>query len=451
MFERVAKATGVLLAAVIGATGLAGPAQATVSDPIPIDYGTKHVTVKVYSRDIGSTKDSPTFKYADLLNRAARYKDAHPGTDVSVKFAMYTMAYDVYVGVNPDDPATYGYVEDNDFGGDNSEKLVWSILKAAEHQVNVEFAYQHDKGVAEGTVLQYLTDHMGSATTDPTRTVADFLKARKVDWGTNDHGEQMHAKYMTVNHYLGDTGDDITDTTYVTTTNVDQHTDTGTPVSSHDWVQSGTLVNGHAELAQAYNRYFRMIYDNSTDQAAFHTAVRTAHAQGTLNYDDERFSAYFYPMPSSPADGWDTSFNPIAKYVDEMGKVDGDRYMKMNMFFMTTGAYGDRLYNELAAMYNSPEPGVKHFRLAFQDSQDIAAVDAAWDAIGRATVGETHTKNTQFAFSQSKRYYSMTGSANLAANEITSKANSTLVIKEFTAEHPVYNEFKKVYEYVTLD
>ena len=461
MLKRMAKAAGIITAAVIAATAVAGTANAAVSDPITIDYGGKHVTVKIYSRDNGDTKDSPMFKYADLLNRAARYKDAHPGTDVQVRFAMYTFSYDSYAGVNPDDPATYGYVKDNDFGGANSEKLVTSIWKAAAHKVHVSFLYQNDSPrETPGRVRDELAARMSEPCADGSGChVSDYLDARKVEWGSNDGLEQMHAKYMTVNHYLGDSGGDVADTTYVTTGNIDDHMPDGTPFhnssTNYDWVQSGTLVNGHAELAAAYNRYFQLIHDNyDQKQADFQAAVRAAHAQGTLNYDDERFSAYFYPMPTGASDGWNPVFNPIAKYVDQMGAVTGNRYLKMNMFYITKESYGQRLRDKLTAIQNAPGTDERQFRFVFQKSQADGGVDWVKNAfgppLGKVTEAETHAKNTQFAFSGPKQYYCVTGSANLASSEVNSKANTNLVIKEFTTEHPVYNEFKKVYEYLTL-
>lgn len=464
MLKRITATAALALAAVTAATGIAGTADAAVSEPIPIDYDGKHVTVKIYSRDNGDTKDSPTFKYADLLNRAARYKDANPAADVQVTFAMYTFSYDSYAGIDPSDPATYGYVKNYDFGGDygrpgSTEKLVTSVWKAAAHKVKVSFAYQNDSPrETPGRVRDELAARMAEPCADGSGChVSDYLRAEKVEWGSNDGREQMHAKYMTVNHYLGDNGGDVADTTYVTTGNIDDHMADGTPFhdASHnyDWVQSGTLVNGHPQLAAAYGRYFQLIYDNHANQAAFHTAVRAAHAQGALNYDDQRFSAYFYPMPSGASDGWNPAFNPIAKYTEQMGAVSGDRYLKMNMFYITKESYGQRLRDELTGILDSSSPGEKQFRFVFQKSQEDGGEE--WvkanfgPPLGQVVEGETHAKNTQFAFSGPKQYYCVTGSVNLAFSEVDSKANTNLVIKEFTAEHPVYNEFKKVYEYLT--
>lgn len=471
MRKRVASLLALTLTAVMLATGFAGTAQATVSEAFPFQYDGKDVRVKIYSRDVGDTTNSPVFKYGDLLNRAIRYKDANPGTEVTVRFAMYTMANDVYIGFNPDDPASYGRVEDNDFGKENSEKLSYSLVKAAMHKVNVDFVYQKDpEGVPE-TVADYVTGRLDDPCVgDPNCQVGDYLSFRKVTWG-GESAEQMHAKYMTVSHYQGDSGAVVTGTTYTTTTNIDLHNTVGIPdgpiepdvpgnSDDHDWVQSGTLVNGHPELMRAYDGYFQKIHDNAANQTAFKQAVRDAHALGRLNYDDRHFSAYFFPIPEGPADAWNTTFNPIAKYVDQMGRLDGARYLKVNMYHLKTDAFGQRLHKELASVYDPANPDLTHFRFVVKTNTGNAdwPLQGHYDKIGKlwyyedpaTDVKKTHAKNTTFAFSETQQYFSITGSTNLKSDENLSKANSSLVIKEFTTDHPVYNEYKKIFEYITL-
>lgn len=59
----------------------------------------------------------------------------------------------------------------------------------------------------------------------------------------------------------------------------------------------------------------------------------------------------------------------------------------------------------------------------------------------------THAKNLTFAFSGISTYYTLTGSTNLKLDENASKANSTLVVKEYTTAHPVYNAYKDIFEF----
>lgn len=437
---------------------LGGTSVAAVSTESSFDYDGRSVRVKAYSRNVGETKNSPIFKYGDLLNRAIAYKNAHPQTAVKVKFAMYKIGFNSYVGFNPQD-ASYGYVKGTDHGGESSEKLIYSMVKAALNQVQVDFVYQFD--VSE-SVYNYINGFMEDpCTTDPSKKVKDYLKIRKVSWGTEAY-QQMHAKYMTVSHYTGDTGD-LFNTVYSTTGNVDDHGSTGIPTSK-DWVQSGILINGHAELMESFNKYFDLIYANNTNQANFHSAVRAQHSSNSLNYDDLHFSSYFTPIPLSPAgnyvggqadsaavqgNAWDTSFNPVAKYVAQMATVSGDRYLKVNMYHLKMDNFGQKFFNELQNIYNSPASGLKHFRfLAKENSYQSTRPLSVFNNIGiMRYVKPTHAKNLMFAFSGISSYYTLTGSTNLKLDENVSKANSTIVVKEYTTAHPVYNAFKDIFEY----
>jgi hypothetical protein len=437
---------------VLAGLGSAARAAAAVSDETIFVYDGKTVRVKVYSRQVGDLKNSPVFKYGDLVNRAIAYKQSNPSVHVEIKFAMYAMGLLSYVGFQSGDPS-YGYVKGVDHGGDYSEKLAYSLVKAAKNRVHVDFVYQKDVG--GGNVLQYLSDFMGDRTFDDSASVSDFLRVARVSWGV-DNRQQMHAKFMTVNHYAGDTpGAAVHDTTYVSTSNVDDHDPSGIP--DNDWVQSAVLINGHPELRDAYNQYFQLIFDNAGDQQAFRTSVRALHAVDGLNYDDQHLSAYFTPIPLSPQGGtttgnaWDTEFNPVAKYVSEMATLPGNRYLKANVYHLKTDAFGQELYAELSNMYRPQAAGSPFTDFRFvvntNSNEDIFPL-STFNNIGvMSNPKPTHAKNIQFAFSGIATYYTVTGSTNLKQDEHVSKANSSIVIKEYTTAHPVYSAFKEIFEY----
>lgn len=300
-----------------------------------VSYDGRNVKITVLSRNVGDSKNDPIFKYSDIINRAIAYKQLHPSTDVQIKFVMYKISSEAYVGFDPSDINSYGYVKGNDFGGVHSEKLIYSIVKAALNQVKIDFAYHFDEGSTN--TYNYINGFMDNpCTTDNTKKVSDYLRIRKITWGTESH-QQMHAKYLTVNYYTGDNNTDENNTVLSTTGNVDSHGSTGIPTGK-DWVQSGILINGHQELTASYNSYFDLIFDNYSNQEAFKNAVRVKHASQSLNYDDTYFSSYFTPIPLNPSgnytyipetgdgstlngDAWDTSFNPVAKYVEQMATV----------------------------------------------------------------------------------------------------------------------------------
>lgn len=445
------------------ALSISDVATASVSSPVTFDYNGKSVRVKVYSRDVGEAKDHPVFKYGDLINRAIAYKTSHPATDVQIRFAMYKIGLDSYVGFDPNDPS-YGYVKGYDHGAAHSEKLAYSIVKAAAHQVHVDFVYQKDADPAQ-SVYDYIDGFMDDPTAgDPNEQVGDYLNIRKVVWGSAAF-QQMHSKFMTVSHYADDSGQLVADTVYTTTGNVDDHDSSGIPTGK-DWVQSGMLINGHPELMESFDHYFSLIFAHADDQSDFQSAVRAAHAAGTLNYDDAHFSSYFFPIPvvpegnytyvpetgdGDPSNGnaWDPSFNPVAKYVDKMASAPGDRYFKANVYHLKTDNFGHKLYDELAGIYSSPSPGLKHFRLVVKtNSYDDVFATSNFNNIGIVKFPRlTHAKDYLFALSGLSEYYTVTGSTNLKLDEFASKANASVVVKEFTTDHPVYNAYKAVYEY----
>lgn len=439
----------------------AEPVTADVSPGVEFDYDGREVRVKVYSRDVGDEKNHPIFKYGDLINRAIDYKNANPSTDVRIKFTIYKIGPEAYVGFDPAH-SSYGYVKGNDHGGTHSEKLMYSIVKAAKNEVFIDFAYHKD---SSGDVYGYVTGFLNDPTfTDPNKTVADYLNIEKVSWG-NEAFQQMHAKFMTVSHYAGDGGQLIEDTVFLSTGNVDDHDNNGIPIGK-DWVQSGILINGHSDLKSSFDTYFDLIYSNSGDQEDFQDAVRQQHASGALNYDDEHFSSFFYPIPLAPegnyvyvpetGDGdpsngnaWDPDFNAVAKYVDQMDSTSGNRYFKANVYHLKTDNFGEKLYSELEDIYNAPGSDVRHFRWVVRtNSYDHVFATSNFNNIGIIKYpSDTHAKDYLFALSGISEYYTITGSTNLKLDEYVSKANASVVVKEYDTSHPVYNAYKDIYNY----
>ncbi len=146
---------------------------------------------------------------------------------------------------------------------------------------------------------------------------------------------------------------------------------------------------------------------------------------------------------------WDTEFNPIAKYVDKMAEVPGNRYFKANVYHMKTDNFGQKLYNEMYDIYHSSDPGLKHFRWVVRtNSYDHVFPTDTFNNIGIIRYPTaTHAKDFLFAFSGIREYYTITGSTNLKLDEYASKANASVVIKEYTLDHPVYDVYKDIYNY----
>ncbi len=486
----------------------AGSKASKISNSINIGSS----NVKIYSRDVSDIENHVVFKYGDLINRAISYKENHPNTNVNIKFAIYKIGDKSYVVFDPNHPK-YGSVYGNDEAGASSEKLIFSLVKAARRKVNIDFLYHKDnldnsnscKADRSDNVLNYLTTRIEpSDSTDidipgNRELVSDYLTVTRVDWEYSAH-EQMHSKFMTVSHYDdGSTGKH--NTVYVSTSNVDDHI--GSIPDGKDWVHSGALVNSNQGLFNAHNNYFDIIKGNHTSHASFVSAVRNQHATNNLNYDDGNFCAYFFPIPNSPsgnytpeltdwdssnANGWDTQYNPFAKYADSLSvSRHGGRYIKGNIYHMKWDNFNKAFRNKLEDEYvnrntshttsfkflvstnsnadndtsnNTTIPGkCKSIKDNYGDgilklkngfsganatirNQNNDVVD-----LDKASGVKTHSKDMIFAFSQHSRYVSITGSTNFKLDAVTSKANHSLVIREFTTLHPVYNEFKKIFEY----
>ena len=428
------------------------------------NYDGRYVTARVYSRNVGDTKNYPVFMFEDLLNRAINYKTSNPTEKVQIRFTMYKIGRKAFIGLNPAAPESYGSIKGFDHAGEDSENLVELIVKAAINQIYIDFVYHLDNS-NDGEILAYLKILMETpCKSDPSKKIGNYLKINKVEWGTGAF-QQMHSKFMTVSHYVSDSGSLVTDTVYTSTSNIDDHDDKGIP-NKKNWVQSGRLITGHTELKASFDKYFSIIFDNCNNQSNFHNAVRSAHENNSLNYDDYHFSSYFFPIPVSPAgnytyipetgDGspsngnaWDVNFNPIAKYVEMMATTSGNRYFKTNTYHLKMDNFGKKLYDRMEEIYNGDDGWLKHFRLVINTNsyRNIYPL-SLFNNIGVIKEPKpTHAKDTTFALSGICQYFSVTGSTNLKLDENCSKANNTIVIKEYTTVHPVYNAFKDIYQY----
>lgn len=428
-----------------------------------ITYGDRGAMIKVFSRNVGDLKDTPVFVYGDLINRAIRYKDKNPDTDVTVKFAIYKIGQRAYIGVNPD-RRSYGYVKGNEFDRADSEQLLYSVVKAALHQVHIDFIY-HLGDTKDTDNMAYLNSFMDEpCLRDSSKAVKDYLRINKIGWGSESH-QQMHAKFMTVSHYITEDDSEVCNSVYSTTGNIDDHDGVGAPISK-DWVQSGILIGNHPEIEQSFDKYFDMIFENADNQSAFKEKVREAHAKNLLNYDDTYFSTYFFPIPKEPCgdytyipgngdanpmngDAWDINFNPIAKYVNMMASIKGPKHYEANIYHLKTDNFGKRLYNELLDTYNQGDSDLKDFRFVVKtNSYDSVFPLTNFNKFGimKSPVA-THAKNSLFAFTGAGEYFTITGSTNYKLDGNCSKANVSIVIKEYGDSHPVFDAYEAIFNY----
>lgn len=132
---------------------------------VPLRSG-ETAAVKVYHfAGRGGRAHRVIYKYADLLNRAIAHKLSPQGKydEVFVNFAIYKIGIRTFVGFNPLKPESYGLVGGSDFAGDDSEKLIYSLVKAAKKGVTVRMVYHNPSPDPRHPELD------GIATTCPSR------------------------------------------------------------------------------------------------------------------------------------------------------------------------------------------------------------------------------------------------------------------------------------------
>lgn len=423
--------------------------------------------VKVYSYLGNKGKHHVVFKFGDLIQRAKEYQQAHPDERVELDFVVYKIARDVWTCVDRDLPS-YGKVFGSSVPGEGNDKLIFKLLDAARAGVAVRFIYQNPDG--DGRYTE--PDTIGRYLSAQGRLPSNF-GVHRCDWPDGATTGQNHNKFLLVNVYEGD-GAPQRWTTYVATSNVDGFVAKASypKGAAASWTQSGVLVNESEGLWRAYRGYFDILWENTTRfdridvtgqragrrrQQGFFEDVRAAHADQSLNWHSEggHFEAYFYPLPSSPADdrvllsplagptGWDVEHNPVAKYVEELRDSPGKRYVKISMYHLKWGRFVERLTQRVN--------GLDELELKVVFAKDSAGgSQAAFNALrlGLCKIRKrsTHAKNFLFAFSGAGRYVTITGSANAKDDALMAKANNQLAIIETTPEHPIYEAHKQVFQ-----
>ena len=465
--------------------------------------------VKVYSSSGSSSSKLPIFKYGDLVTRATEYKRSNPTVDVYVDFAIYELELNLWIGIVP---GTDNYGKVSSKAMKDADKLIYILVAAAAANVRVRLVYQNPGGgitYSPDDIHKYIVDEHDFLSRWPK------LEIRRPYWFEGGNNGQMHNKFMVVNFYQGDDSDAMRDTTYVSTANA----------KFVSRVQNGVLVNGNAGLHAAYRKYFEIIWAHSTSIGdplppmpltaggtadTFREAVRTCHrppcscstgtcvydpscsggglgcnAEGNpscrfcgfgtldacpatcsnLNYKDEHFQAYFYPIPEThctgdDADAWDAEHNGIVPLVSEFGSaVAQDRYFTMIMYKWNTDGYGTKLFNQLQNAKSKSKNVV--VRAAVQrDGDGVAMIDKARKAFGKSVRPSSssspyiHAKDYLFGFSVggaggTRKYVSVTGSTNAKLNGFCTKSNNQLIITETDTAHPIYSaifeSFKDAY------
>jgi hypothetical protein len=394
-------------------------------------------------------------KFSDLIQKAIAYKTAHPSETVEIRSATFRMAMNVYVGFNPANPSTYLDVSNTDFAGADSEKLLWSYCKAAQAGVKVQMII-HDKSesnVSLAAITNYLDANGGPN-----------LSYRIVGWGEGSD-EQMHNKFLLINKTRTGTTEQHS-VVYTATANFDEWRAYG-PVSSHNWHQSGVVLNQNSALYGAYQKYFDSAlwpHAQNSNPNAFRTAMQNLHsAPGGLNYaeDADGISAYFYPYFASNV--WTTSGNPVAKIMNiiNTGANVTAPYVKMNQAYLrfsngNWSEFGTHFMTDIREMalqhgLNLASPSTSNVKFVVMDADNGSSDFSPLASSNVHLNKKTHAKNFQFALTigGTPHYYSLSGSTNAKHNDFMLKANNMIVIHEVgAAAKEVYLDFGDMFTYM---
>lgn len=394
-------------------------------------------------------------KFSDLIQKAIAYKNAHPSETVEIRSATFKMATDVYVGFNPASTSTYLDVSNSDFAGADSEKLIWSYCKAAQAGVKVQMIF-HDSGesnVSLAAIKSYLDANGGPN-----------LSYRVVGWGAGSD-EQMHNKFLLINKTRAGTTEQHS-VVYTATANFDEWRAYG-PVSSHNWHQTGVVLNQNSALYEAYKKYFdSALWPHATNSNpnAFRTTMQNLHAApGGLNYaeDADGISAYFYPYFALNV--WTTAGNPVAKIMQiiNTGANVTAPFVKMDQAYLRFsnsnwpefGTYFMTDIREMALQHglNLASSSTSNVKFIVMDADNTSSDFSPLASANVRLNKKTHTKNFQFAMTigGTPHYYSLSGSTNAKHNDFMLKANNMIVIHEVgAAAKEVYLDFGDMFIYM---
>ena len=462
------------------------------------DYADGSSTVvKIYQRQMDQYPDYVVFKYVDVMNQALRYKKAHPKEDVAVRFAMYSLSPDICFYFDESDPK-YGEITSESIPG-KTENILESIVRLAKNGVKVDFVVQSN---VTSKMEPYFSE---SCIADQSKKVSDFLAFHRVMWG-GESEQQMHAKFITANKALDDSGAELSNVVYLASHNIDALYDNFYK-STQERAQTGVLIIGNKGIFDAFNKYQQLVGQNVNDQKNFQDQVRAAHEAKNLNYVDQYFHTHFTPVlsvieddpfspdsysPAGPKESaWDTENNMFAKYMEEMVNSDkGERLFYANVYHYKTAwsdLFGWKMFKALRGLYFGPKyDNSSDTYTREQQAQDLELMqkkklkpdkksplttkwiietsttphrfsDGTGFRKGMDLISgnkalyfkadhkyQTHCKDVLFSYMKdgSRKYVVISGSTNLKRDGNANKANASVAIIENDKDHSIFDAYK---------
>ena len=402
--------------------------------------------VNFYRSDSYQNYRLAIFKFGDLIWRSIQYKKKYNNKDVKIAMAIYHIDNNITMNVNPNSKY-YGMVKsdgnsDGDFLNINS---LCNIAKDNGVSVRILYNYSYYKSKGESD-MKWRED----TTLSKVYSIEPICEIRKAQWNPYNK-DQMHNKFITTSHYLNN-DEIIENSVYVSTSNMDNHTSLG---------NTGVVINNHQELYNAYNNYFNIMWRNSNNVNSFRDEMLYYHNQNSLNYEDDYFEAFFYPVPNINNDAWNTQSNVIAKTISNLD-IDTKNWIKINMWHFKGDQFGKKLIDELNKLSNASIKIVyckdtnntihtysnsmirEHGR---NENKNQTGNTSGIKKINHTSgFGGSHAKNIIFKtiIQNQPTYYIITGSTNLKSSAFKRKANNQLLLKPSSSK--LYDLFKDVFD-----
>lgn len=426
------------------------------------------------------------FTYGSMIHRAKLYKDYIVATDndheVTIDFAVYKLARDVWTCVNPDDPH-YGEVHGKASSCGDKEtdsKIIYKLVEAANAGVKVRLLYHNPQELVAKKPFDTIGEYLRTRPSDgpwngggiPNSDSDDRnFRIHRANWYKGETSGQMHNKFMLASHMLDledDAGGPVTtNATFVATANVDSLKDD----SKKKYAQSGVLVAEEPGLFAAYREYFQVVWDHtlapedvtreedggSSSLWKQYRAFMTSDER-PANYasEDGTLQAFFYPVPGDEI--WDVTDNAVARHVHAMESdaASGKRYMKFDMYHLKGGYFVQHLAQHLHEMSNlhlrgyyqkdSKHGTTKSTSLTFQEAH-AGDYDVRYGPEGCSR--KTHAKNYLLYYrnaDEEPRWVTITGSTNGKDDAYNSKANNQLaVVEEKGGSKNIYQAHKDLF------
>ena len=455
------------------------------------------VTAEAFYRLKNEGLNDPNCGMGLLIYQCIEYKRAHPQEDVKITYSSYRTSVTASVCVIPGSKY-YGYMRSlygTNYDEQGFVRIAYMLTEAARMGIEVTLVHQLDsygvnqydpttKSLKKRANLKhkkYFEEASKGecyASYAPGKKVTDFLKSVSVEWKVEDMTSDMqHVKSATVSHYLATDGTEHKNAVYFGSANLDENSYIGANGNNH--AQSGIIVSDHSELYRITYNYTQLMTRYARQEEMFELrkyvnelnnkqiALINSGKESEIPNDeqivylgsknDKVFELYFTPFGGS-ADAWDTTANPICKYVSKLPLSEDYVEVIWNEY-----GYGDchigRTFSKMLEKAFCEKPNINNKISMRVDSIDTTEIQklSLGSQIGYRSIKDgtgVHAKDILLSYKENGKRHnvSLITSCNFYMIAFSYRTNSLLVINETEdCDGDYYNLFAKRYSYGMKD